>query len=499
MIPDMAARLQFGIYELDLGSRELRRAGMRISIQPQPLTVLIVLASRPGEVVSREELRDALWGDHTHVDFERNLYFCVAQVRRALRDSATSPRFVETLPRHGYRFLVPVSRVDRNLTPEPGEGAVGRSPRRAWPVAVLAAVLLALAGLPWFREREISAGRPAPSQARRGPSEAYVKGLFHAAQGPAQLPLAIRWLERAVEEAPLEIGARVALAGAYFRAAETRVRAGRDVLPLARKVAATAVEREPGNAQGRLWYGLARIYGDWDWAGGGEQLRRAEALAPRSAAVQRALAAYLGARGDDAGALAAIENARRLDPVCLTVTGEQALHLYRARRFAEAEAAWRGILQVHEDPAPHEGLFQLYRASARVNPAAAEALRVMTLVGVPAPTVERLSRRTSAEVVRGFLRGALDQLERPGSFAGAERLAVLHAALGESDRALGLLQEGCREHSPGLPSTLRDPVFDSLRPTVRFKDVVQCVGLGTGPGLSRVQHPAPPVLVATSS
>jgi DNA-binding winged helix-turn-helix (wHTH) protein/tetratricopeptide (TPR) repeat protein len=472
------AVLQFGLYEVDLGSRELRRAGVRIAIQSQPLTVLVTLASRAGEVVSRAELRDALWGDHTHVDFERNLYFCVAQVRRALRDSATSPRFVETIPRLGYRFLAPVSRLDPDRPVQPTREGTGNR-LRMWALAGVAAGLIGLSVVPWLRQRASDRQPAAPGSSQR-PSEAYVKGLFHAAQGPGQLPLAIEWLEHAVEESPLDVSARVALASAYYRAAETGVRSGRDVLPRARMVAAAAVEREPDNGHGRLWYGLARTYGDWDWAGGGEQLRRAADLAPRSLAVQRALAAYLSARGDDAGALAAIENARRLDPVCLTLSGEQAAHLYRARRFAEAEAAWREILEVHEDPAPHEGLFQLFRASARMEPAAREALRVMTLAGVPAASVDRLARASTAEVVSGFLRGAIDWLQRPGSFTGVERLAVYHAALGEEDRALALLQQGCRDHSPGLPSTLRDPVFDRLRATARFKDVVLCVGLGTG-------------------
>jgi DNA-binding winged helix-turn-helix (wHTH) protein/tetratricopeptide (TPR) repeat protein len=475
----VGTRLQFGVYEVDLASRELRRAGARIAIQPQPLTVLIVLASRPGEVVSRRELRETLWGDHTHVDFERSLNFCIAQLRRALRDHATSPRFVETLPRVGYRFVAPVHRFEPRSPAERG-GKAPASPRR-WQVGALPVGLVALGAMLWLGGRP-SDPRPSPATAgARAPSPAYVKGLFHASRGPAELPVAIGWLERAVEEAPDDSAARVALARTYYRAAEAQVRTGRDVFPRARAVAATAVEREPDNAEARLWYAVARIYGDWDWAGGGEELRRAVALAPRSVAAQRALAAYLAALGDHAGAVSAIESAQRLDPVCLTVTGEHALYLHRARRFTEAAAAWRGILQVHEDAAPHEGLFQLHRASGREGAAATEALQVMALVGVPAATVEGLSRRAPAEVVRDFLRGALQQLDRPGTGTGPERLALLRAALGEPDRALSLLEGACHDRSPGLPQALLDPEFDALRDEARFKGVVECVGLG-GPG-----------------
>jgi hypothetical protein len=178
------------------------------------------------------------------------------------------------------------------------------------------------------------------------------------------------------------------------------------------------------------------------------------------------------------GALSAIETAQRLDPACLTLTGERALYLHRARRFAEEAAAWRGILEVHEDAAPHEGLFQLHRVRGREAAAAGEALRVMTLVGVPAATVEGLSQRAPGEVVRGFLRGALDQLGRPGTGASPERPALFRAALGESGQALSLLEDACRDHSPGLPPTLHDPAFDALRDGARFKGVMECVGRG---------------------
>jgi tetratricopeptide (TPR) repeat protein len=263
----------------------------------------------------------------------------------------------------------------------------------------------------------------------------------------------------------------------YYRAAEAQVRTGREVFPRARAVAAAAIEREPANAKAHLWHAVARVYGEWDWSGGGDELRRAAALDPASVQARRALAAYLSATGDDEGALAAIEAARRLDPVCLAVTADRALYLYRARRFDEAAAAWEEILQVRDDAAPHEGLFQLHRIRGRHDRAKAEALRVMTLVGVPAASVDGLSRRPPAQAVRSFLSGALAHLTRPGTGAAPERLAVLRAALGETGPALGLLDQACQDHSPGLPRTLRDPAFDALRPTARFQRVRDCVGL----------------------
>jgi eukaryotic-like serine/threonine-protein kinase len=96
--------LRFGSFELDLRSGEMRRAGVLVRLQPQPFKVLALLAGRAGELVTREEIQKEVWPVGTFVDFEQSLNFCIRQIRSALGDSALSPRFVETLPRRGYRF-----------------------------------------------------------------------------------------------------------------------------------------------------------------------------------------------------------------------------------------------------------------------------------------------------------------------------------------------------------------------------------------------------------
>src|SRR5438067_6274649 len=100
--------LRFGIFEIDAGSGELRRQGTRIKLQEQPFQVLAVLLERPGEVVSRDELRQRLWPADTFVDFGDGLNTAIKKVRDALGDSAESPQFIETLPKHGYRFIATV-------------------------------------------------------------------------------------------------------------------------------------------------------------------------------------------------------------------------------------------------------------------------------------------------------------------------------------------------------------------------------------------------------
>jgi DNA-binding winged helix-turn-helix (wHTH) protein len=97
--------LRFGDYSLNTRSGELRRSGQVIPLEPQPVRVLATLASRPGVIVTHEELRVAVWGQTTFVNFDEGLHYCIRQVRRALEDDARAPRFIETVARRGYRFL----------------------------------------------------------------------------------------------------------------------------------------------------------------------------------------------------------------------------------------------------------------------------------------------------------------------------------------------------------------------------------------------------------
>jgi DNA-binding winged helix-turn-helix (wHTH) protein len=112
--PDSPSGLvRFGVFELDLKTGELRKNGVKMPLQEQPFQVLTMLIERPGELVTREELRARLWADAVFVDFDQGLGKAVWKIRRALGDLADSPRFVETLERRGYRFIAPVERVQQ--------------------------------------------------------------------------------------------------------------------------------------------------------------------------------------------------------------------------------------------------------------------------------------------------------------------------------------------------------------------------------------------------
>src|ERR1700684_1510373 len=116
--------VRFGTFEVSLQSGELRKAGVKIRVQQQPLKLLEILLEHPGEVVTREELRSRVWPHESFGDFDQAVNIAIAKLRSALGDSAENPRFIETLPKRGYRFIADVSFVDGEPSPKrPGSAS----------------------------------------------------------------------------------------------------------------------------------------------------------------------------------------------------------------------------------------------------------------------------------------------------------------------------------------------------------------------------------------
>src|ERR1700721_540461 len=181
--------LRFGTYEVFLQSGEVRKAGLRIRVQQQPMRLLEILLERPGEVVTREELRSRVWADESFGDFGQALNIAIGKLRSALGDSAENPQFIETLPKRGYRFIAEVSVLDAGARPKRPESSAGDLPwsqekttepghkledaglavasqRRLWPtrwiiVALALIVSLSILSVSRFRSRA-----PAPTGIR---------------------------------------------------------------------------------------------------------------------------------------------------------------------------------------------------------------------------------------------------------------------------------------------------------------------------------------------
>jgi DNA-binding winged helix-turn-helix (wHTH) protein/TolB-like protein len=140
----MVEHAEFGPFRFELTPGTLLRHGIPVRLQPQPARVLAILVSRPGEVVSRDELRQQIWPEGTYVDFERGLNFAIAHIRAALGDSADAPRYIETVPKRGYRFIAPITpqQVVQETTAASMEPRIAPNP---WRTSVLSAAVAIVA------------------------------------------------------------------------------------------------------------------------------------------------------------------------------------------------------------------------------------------------------------------------------------------------------------------------------------------------------------------
>jgi TolB-like protein/DNA-binding winged helix-turn-helix (wHTH) protein/Tfp pilus assembly protein PilF len=186
--PPPSSVVRFGTYEVSLQSGEVRKAGLRIRVQQQPMKLLEMLLEHPGEVVTREELRSRVWPSESFGDFDQALNIAIGKLRSALGDSAENPRFIETLPKRGYRFIADVSVVDVDARPRRQEPVAGDLPatdpghkiqdaglvvapiRRLWPrrwvVGALALVIIIIISVSILSVWRFRSRTPAPSGIR---------------------------------------------------------------------------------------------------------------------------------------------------------------------------------------------------------------------------------------------------------------------------------------------------------------------------------------------
>ncbi len=143
---------RFGVFEFDAATGQLSKHGRFVALEPQPAKALARLLLRAGTVVTRDELKDAVWGSDIHVDFDRGLAYCLSQIRAALGDSGENPRFVQTLPRKGYKFIAPLIQEINHVASDPDAASGSRiSMRDASNRTVMAAGLMVLiSGLAWL-------------------------------------------------------------------------------------------------------------------------------------------------------------------------------------------------------------------------------------------------------------------------------------------------------------------------------------------------------------
>lgn len=466
-------RFLFDDFELRPDSGELFHQGAPVKLQPQPARVLGLLARHAGEVVTREELRRHLWGDDTFVDFEHGLNFSIRQLRRALGDAADAPRFVETVPRRGYRFL-PAVRLAADLpagtTPPVPRRPLPRLGRRAGILAGRAVALLLLLAL---QPKHEMPGSPSllPPGVPRTAWDAYVEGRFLTRweASPGDRAKGIASLQRAVLMAPRFAAAYTALARAEERAPD---KPPVERFPIAETAARRAVAIDPGQAEAHLVLARVHFLRDLDPRQASLEVERALQADPKLAAAFSARADYLAILGRHDEAIRASERARALDPEGqLTAQDLLCYHFFLARRWQEAIQCGRriaGLLPADSYDGFHARLWVLNAASRQGDVETALAA-ARDLVAVSAKTFPAPGRLQS---LRDFWEWDLARREAVAQHGPRSvELALDLIALGENrNRALDLLQQAFeRRDFWFLPFLGVDPRFDPLRGEPRFQ------------------------------
>jgi TolB-like protein/DNA-binding winged helix-turn-helix (wHTH) protein/Tfp pilus assembly protein PilF len=637
--PSRLAR--FGAFEADFASGDLRKSGLRIKLRGRPFEILERLVEHAGAVVTRDELRQALWAADTFVDFDHGLNTAVNKLRETLGDSAENPRFVETLPKRGYRFVAPVEwvKAPRAAEPPPAEhGAeaapesnpaparaaldVSRPARRVpspWilgaGVALLGLLAIVLLGrfplgleddgpkkvavlpfvnlsgdpgqeffadgmtdaliaelaqldglrvisrtsvmafkgsklaLPkvarelgvdsvvegslvreggrvrvtaqlvdgatdrhlWARnydraavdvlglQREVALDIAREVRAALSPKEeahlaeqppveprayeAYLRGrIFWDTMSEKGLESSIEQFERAIGLDPSYAPAYAGLADAYWilGSAGYEVAPPSETVPKARAAAKKALELDPNSARAQATLALLEIDHDWNFAPAEERLRSVLQHNPSLASVHVSFSAYLAGMGRFDEAIAEAQRGRELDPLSVVPIQTLAFRLYYARRYAEAEAAFRRALDV--DPASfvaRVGLGLARWRQGRGPEALTELERGASASGESAWARASLAHVAAATGEPARAREILKQLEEEGRtrYRPPFYAAVIHAALGQRDEALAGLEKAYHEKSGWMVFLKIEPFFDGLRSDPRFGALVKRVGL----------------------
>lgn len=568
-----ASVVRFGDFEFDLRLRELRRGSKTVRLQDQPFHVLSMMIERPGDIVTREDIQARLWPDGTAVDFEHSVNAAIKRLRTALGDDAARPRYVETLPRLGYRFIAPLDRVAlvveahgvaRNERPRlvvlpfvnlSGEasrdyfsdglteeliaqlgrrctdriGVVARTSAMLYKnvnrgaadiggalradylvegsvrvsaehvritaqlietkgethlwsesydrnladgLAVQAEVAAEIASA---LTRDVLPAMPEGASTRDPRAfDAYLTGRYHWNKvGDGGLLDAIACYETALDLDPRFARAHSARARAYVALAEYYRMDPIEALRTARVSAERALALDPVDADAHIVLGEVRRVVDWDWHGAQTMFQRALALNPSSAAAHRYHLWFLGTRDRVNDALRACERAYQLDPLCFSMTtflasisffaGDNASALARANQILNVEPGY--MMAVRLAAAALVSLGRTDEAIAQFEAFPESSLPPAELAW-KGHALAAGGHRDRARQVQSRLEGL-----RRSQFVSDYHAAVLHAGLGEADRAIDALGRACDHRDPWLDATAVDPRFGALRGDARFESL----------------------------
>jgi DNA-binding winged helix-turn-helix (wHTH) protein/tetratricopeptide (TPR) repeat protein len=498
---------RFGRFQVDLAERVLTRKGVRIKLQEKPFQILALLLEHPGEIVTREELKSALWRSDTFVEFDDGLNTAIKKLRVALDDPSDNPVYIETIPRRGYRLLAPVQSQSPDLhvainavVPSPIPLAEPSPPipppkrPTAWLIASIALAALVSGGVTiWVkgqthkRSAQVSASQPRDSAHSITPRsvdpqayEEYVQGRQYWRERTAEaLAKAVDHFGRAIDRDPNYAAAYAALANCYVVSPMLSTVPKESAYAKARQAAERALKLDDSVAEAHLAIAEISLYSDWDFPAAEKEFKRALELDSSNAQAHQWYAEFLSLMGRHAEAIAEIQTAEQLDPLAMIIYHQAGQVFQAARQYDKALEQYRRALQILPGFGPtYSAMAIAYRRQGNY-PAYLEAERQAGLYwdagGTSVGDLENVAKAYSDSGERGFLL-AMVEFEKKHPRA-TYYTAWSYAQLGDNEQALHWLQKSFQAREIEILGVQNDPEFDSLRSDPRFQKLVRAIGL----------------------
>jgi DNA-binding winged helix-turn-helix (wHTH) protein/tetratricopeptide (TPR) repeat protein len=514
------AVVRFGVFEADLRSGELRKGGVKVKIQELPFQALKLLVSRPNEVLSREDMRQALWPEGVYVDFDRGVISAINRLRDALGDSAENPVFIETVGRRGYRWIASTHSSD--LPAEVGGeatdigetkvvAAAAISSHRDWKLVFVLSVLVLLFSVWFFRTRRpfsISAlsGRSsmakAVARANVSPSAAsepdhhaaksvtnpeaeefYLKGRYYwNKRTPESLNKAVDSFTQAIVHDPNYSQAYVGLADSYNLLREYTVMPSSEAYPRALSAAKKAVELDDQSSGAHASLAFVSFFGMWDAATADREFKQAIVLNPNNALAHHWYASYLSCLRRDSDSLAEIERARAIDPASKSILADKGSILFNADRQPEATALLKQMEENEPDfISPHRYLKLIYLQTGDYPRYLIEARKEAVLMhdssalAIADATEKGFAGGGGQSLLEALLLQEKKLYDR-GLFSPFD-LAQTCALMGKKREALQYLKIAYDQHADGVSQMEAGHGFDKLHDEPAFRRMLADVGL----------------------
>ena len=463
------AEIRFDGWLLRPSSGELVGDGAVQRLPQQPLRMLVELLDHAGEVVTRERLVEVLWPKGI-VDFDNSLNAVVRKLRVALHDDSETPRYIETLPRIGYRFIGKI---------EPAiEQPADRKQVRWAAVAVL--VIVVAGGLVWWYARPAPAVVASPAvenadtrRTNQRAYELYLNGKFHRSRrdvhGGRQ---AIESFQAALREDPYFAEGWAALSETYTGEGITQQMPIDEAIGLARAAALRAIELDPQLAAGHSALAVIRLQYDFDYAAAEKELLAARAADDRYARLWHTYGLLRGYQGRTDEAQRLNGRARELEPMTLLYSASYANLLYQTRRYQEAIEYVRPLLASQPRFDQARGiLIRALVASGDIK----GALEQLPLRYAQTPMLSDGGLVYAHAGRRADALRELASLQRRGleGYGMSYEIAILQAALGQIDEACMALRRAPDDHSQTLGWLRLDPRMDPLRREACYAEVAR--------------------------